>query len=288
MYRGLAGRRGDLEDEHVLGQPALVPRHHRGDPQRVALLAEQRVPAVPRPVGPDLPGLGEVRDVLGRRCTATARPPARAPAARPPSARHRTNDPPSSIARSAARAHPGHDPHRDHHVRRVGDLHPELGDLAAQRAHAERHHVHGAAAHGTRRRSPRTSCASRSGAIQLLVGPASCSRSEQMNVRSSTRATSPGSEAHQKLFGRSSRVQPGEGPVLDEQAGQPVPFVVRAVTPDDLIGLGQLRDLADPLGQLRQARPGLDGVCAEHRYHSRAGLACAAHRGKDRAEQRRG
>ena len=43
-----------------------------------------------------------------------------------------------------------------------------------------------------------------SGAIQLLVGPASCSRSEQMNVRSSTRATSPGSEAHQKLFGRSS------------------------------------------------------------------------------------
>jgi len=42
------------------------------------------------------------------------------------------------------------------------------------------------------------------GAIQLLVGPASCSRSEQMNVRSSTRATSPGSEAHQKLLGRSS------------------------------------------------------------------------------------
>ena len=43
-----------------------------------------------------------------------------------------------------------------------------------------------------------------SGATQLLVGPASDSRSEQMNVRSSTRATSPGSEAHQKLFGRSS------------------------------------------------------------------------------------
>ena len=43
-----------------------------------------------------------------------------------------------------------------------------------------------------------------SGAIQLFVGPASCSRSEQMNVRSSTRATSPGSDAHQKLFGRRS------------------------------------------------------------------------------------
>ena len=34
-----------------------------------------------------------------------------------------------------------------------------------------------------------------SGAIQLLVGPASSSRTEQMKVRSSTRATSLGSEA---------------------------------------------------------------------------------------------
>ena len=30
------------------------------------------------------------------------------------------------------------------------------------------------------------------GSVQLFVGPASSSRSEQMNVRSSTRATSPG------------------------------------------------------------------------------------------------
>ncbi len=36
-----------------------------------------------------------------------------------------------------------------------------------------------------------------------MVGPASASRSEQMKVRSSTRATSPGSDAQQKLFGRS-------------------------------------------------------------------------------------
>ena len=42
------------------------------------------------------------------------------------------------------------------------------------------------------------------GGIQLLVGPASSSLSEQMNVRLSTLATSPGSEAHQKLLGRSS------------------------------------------------------------------------------------
>src|SRR5919199_1470350 len=30
-------RRGELEDQHVLGHPALVPGDHAGDPQRVAL-----------------------------------------------------------------------------------------------------------------------------------------------------------------------------------------------------------------------------------------------------------
>src|SRR3954470_8223067 len=40
------------------------------------------------------------------------------------------------------------------------------------------------------------------GSRQLLVGPASASRFEQMNVRSSTRATSAGSEAAQYELGR--------------------------------------------------------------------------------------
>ena len=57
-------RRGQLEDQHVLGEPALVARHRRGDPQREALLAEQRVAAVAGAVGPDLPRLGVVDDVL--------------------------------------------------------------------------------------------------------------------------------------------------------------------------------------------------------------------------------
>jgi len=40
------------------------------------------------------------------------------------------------------------------------------------------------------------------GAIQLFIGPASSFRTLQMNVRSSTRATSPGSDRERKLFGR--------------------------------------------------------------------------------------
>ena len=43
-----------------------------------------------------------------------------------------------------------------------------------------------------------------SGSHQLLVGPASSSFSEQMNVRSSTRATSSGSDRARKESGRTS------------------------------------------------------------------------------------
>ena len=62
---GLLLRRDQLEDQHVLGEPALVVRDGRRDAQRVALLAQQRVAAVAGAVAPDLAGLGEVRDVLG-------------------------------------------------------------------------------------------------------------------------------------------------------------------------------------------------------------------------------
>ena len=49
----------------MLGQPALVAGHLRRDPQRVALLAQQRVAAVAGAVAPDRALLGEVGDVLG-------------------------------------------------------------------------------------------------------------------------------------------------------------------------------------------------------------------------------
>ncbi len=55
---------------------------------------------------------------------------------------------------------------------------------------------------------PRNSGSSRSfisrGASQLFVGPASPGETEQMNVRSSTRATSPGSDRQRNELGRFS------------------------------------------------------------------------------------
>ncbi len=69
------------------------------------------------------------------------------------------------------------------------------------------------------------------GAIQLLVGPASFSSTEQMKVRSSTRATSLGSEAQWKRVGLLVRVEPGEGAGGDQLVGQPVPLLVGAGRP---------------------------------------------------------
>ncbi len=48
-----------------------------------------------------------------------------------------------------------------------------------------------------------------SGSCQLLVGPASTASREQMKVRSSTRATSLGSERARKLFGSLRRGRAG-------------------------------------------------------------------------------
>ena len=78
-----------------------------------------------------------------------------------------------------------------------------------------------------------------SGGIQLLVGPASGSRAEQMNVRSSTRATSSGSEHAAKLLGRLSGLMLAESAALDQQSGQALPLCLRSVAPLDPVRLRQ-------------------------------------------------
>src|SRR5690606_33419463 len=57
---GLAGRVYDADEQHVLGEPALIPADDRGDAQREALLGEDRVAAVARAERPDLERVGEV------------------------------------------------------------------------------------------------------------------------------------------------------------------------------------------------------------------------------------
>ena len=79
-----------------------------------------------------------------------------------------------------------------------------------------------------------------SGAIQLLVGPASSLFFEQMYVRSSTRATSLGWLRARKQFGPQLRVEPDERAGRDHLVAQPVVLLLRAVAPVDLVGLAEL------------------------------------------------
>ena len=130
----VTGRAGELQDQHVLGEPALVAGHRRGDPQREALLAQQRVAAVAGAEGPDLAGLGEVHDVLDL----VARPgEVRTDVAIPVGQRvadgvHGGHEVAVGADEVQGRlAHAGHDPHVDHDVRGVGDLHAQLGDRAS-------------------------------------------------------------------------------------------------------------------------------------------------------------
>ena len=116
-----------------------------------------------------------------------------------------TNSPSSPSASSAFGAHPGHDPHRGRDVGGVGQLDADLGDRRADRAHREGDDVHGAALHRAAEEVGEERRASPPGACQLLVGPASSSCSEQMKVRSSTRATSSGRSGPGRSWGASRR-----------------------------------------------------------------------------------
>ncbi len=60
----LARRVRHFQDEHVLSHPAFIARLHRRDTQRMALLPQQRVSAIPGTVRPDLARLREVADVF--------------------------------------------------------------------------------------------------------------------------------------------------------------------------------------------------------------------------------
>ena len=136
----------DAEDQHMFGQPALVARHHRGEAQREALLAQKRVAAVARTVGPDLAVLGVVDDVF----LVVARPwrIRRAIGQRRAERMHATHE--IAVAQRLQRrpAHPRHQFHARRHIGRVGQLHAEARHRRTQRSHRERNHIERAPAHG--------------------------------------------------------------------------------------------------------------------------------------------
>ena len=114
------------------------------------------------------------------------------------------------------------------------------------RPHGERDHVHGAAAHrAAEQLGERGPHLVRVVPVVGRPGVQAASR-EQMKVRSSTRATSLGSERARKLLGRFSGSSAREGARLDQLAAERLVLLVGAVAPVDVVGLSQRRDLVDP------------------------------------------
>ena len=192
----LALGRGQLEDQHVLGHPALVAGHRRGDPQRQALLAEQGVAAVAGAVGPDLAGLGvSGRCTCRRRCVGQATSSSPSASGSPTECTQGTNSPSAPSTSRAPCAHPGHDPHRDDHVGRVGELRRRSGRLAEPSGPIENGTTYIVRPlHAAVEQARAASRASRPGRASCWSGRRRPRRSEQMKVRSSTRATSLGSD----------------------------------------------------------------------------------------------
>ena len=125
----------------------------------------------------------------------------------------------------------------------------DVGDVRAERPHAERDHVHRAPAHAAVEQAVEdlpSSPPGPSSCWSVRHHPSSC---EQMNVRSSTRATSLGSERARKLLGRFSWFSRMNVPACDHLLAQAVVLLVGAVAPVDVSRSAELDHLPDPLPQ---------------------------------------
>ena len=140
--------RFEAEDQHVLGEPALVAGHRRGNAQRQAFLAEEGVAAVTGAIRPNLARFREVADVLTTDIGLAW--PCYVLLTRLQRCADRVDAGDEvAVAEDVENrlSHAGHNPHVGSDVGAVADLHPNLGDRRAERAHREWDDVHRAAAH---------------------------------------------------------------------------------------------------------------------------------------------
>ncbi len=249
----LAGRIFDADDQHMLGQPALVARHHRGDAQRETLLAEQRVAAIARAERPDRALFGEMGDddILGR-----ARPgdvflvDAQRLADRM-DARHERAVGAQHI--QGALAHAGHHPHAGDHIGAVGQFDADMRDRAAERAHREGHDIEGAAAHAALEQA--VELGPHRGGIHPVIGRAGIlllRRADEGAVLDARHVGGVG--AGQEGVGTLGGIEAQQRAGGDHPFGQHLEFGVGAVAPMDRRRLRQLRDLVNPGQQLGMMR----------------------------------
>ena len=244
VVRDAFGRR-QLEDQHVLGQPALVAGEHRGDAQGEALLAEQRVAPVAGAERPDLARLGEVGD---RRLFGVARPrhigvPGLERCADRVHARHERAVGAERVERALDA---GHDAHARGGVGRVGQLHADLRRRGAERSHREGHHVHRAAAHRAAETVAQLG-AQGLGLAPVVRGP------RVVDARDVGALLDPCDIARvgacEERVGPQCLVERGERACFDEDRREAPSLCVGAVAPHDVVGCEQRLPLGHPVEQ---------------------------------------
>ena len=145
-------------------------------------------------------------------------------------------------ARRTPSPHARHHAHAHDDVRGIGELDADVRDRGADRPHRERHDVQRAPAHAAVEEAPERRA--HLGRGDPVVGRAGVLLvREQMNVRSSTRATSVGSERARKLAGRFAGLSRIIVPARTISSHNRV-LALRAVAPMDVVGLRERRDLA--------------------------------------------
>ncbi len=152
-------RRFHANNQHMLGHPPLIPSDVRSNSQRKTLLPQQRIPAIPRPIRPDLARLRKMHNVL----LVIARPrhillPRNQRSANRVHARHH-----ALLVLIDLRKHrspdPRHDPHIHHGISRIRQLHANLRHRPTDRPHRIRQHIHRPPAHRSRGRAASASSA---------------------------------------------------------------------------------------------------------------------------------
>ena len=148
-----------------------------------------------------------------------------------------------------AAPHPGHDPHRDGHVGRIGDLHADVGDRRTERTHREGDDVHGPAAH--RAAEELGQDLAHLGGIPPVVGRAGVGLAGRADERPVLDPRHVARVGVGPVAVRPLGVgELGEGALVDQELTEPVVLLGRAVAPLDLVRLGECRHLVHPFDQL--------------------------------------
>ena len=262
---------GHAQDQHVLGQPALVTAHGGGDAQGQALLAQQRVAAIAGAVGPDFARFGEVHDVFHIGVAGPAGLVLLACSQGSAHGVHAGNE--LAIGTQHVEhglAHAGHQLLVHYHIGAVGQFDADVGDVAAQRTHAEGHHIHGAALHAAVEQ--RVERGAHLGRVHPVVGRAGVFLFRAADVGAVFDTGHVGRIGPGQIAARTlGRIQLLERACIHQLLAQAVVLFLAAVAPHHLLGFAQRSHFGHPGDEARmldivrnvQIQPG--GGCGHQR-----------------------